>query len=91
MRLAMKDKLPDTIINKKKVGLEMPYSKWLKTDLRELMMDYLGQDNIEKTGLFNPAPIKKLIDDHVSGKADNGRPLWGLLNYMMWHRLYIEK
>lgn len=90
MRLAMKDKLPESIINKKKVGLEMPYSRWLKTELRELMMDYLGTDNIKKTGIFRPEPIQALIDDHIAGKSDNGRPLWGLLNYMMWHRLYIE-
>lgn len=91
MRLAMKNKLPDSILNKKKVGLEMPYSKWLKSELRDLMTEYLGRENIEKTGIFNPMPIQKLIDDHISGRSDNGRPLWGLLNYMMWHRLYIEQ
>lgn len=90
MREAMKGKLPDSIINKKKVGLEMPYSKWLKTELNELMMDYLGRENLEKVGIFKPEPIQMLIDDHVSGKRDNGRPLWGLLNFMMWHRIYIE-
>ena len=90
MRLAMEDKLPDSILNKKKVGLEMPYSKWLKNELRDLMLEYLGPDNIRKTGIFRPEPVQALIDDHVAGRRDNGRALWGLLNYMMWHRLYIE-
>jgi len=90
MRLAMKDKLPNSIINKKKVGLEMPYSKWLKNELLELMMKYLGPENINNTGLFKPERVKGLIDEHLSGKRDNGRALWGMLNYMMWYELYIQ-
>jgi asparagine synthase (glutamine-hydrolysing) len=90
MREAMKNDLPATILNKKKVGLEMPYSKWLKTELRDLMMTYLGPENIKKTGIFSPEPVAVLISDHLSGKRDNGRPLWGMLNYMMWHELYIQ-
>ncbi len=90
MRLAMQNDLPDSILNKKKVGLEMPYSRWLKHELNDLMKHYLGPDNLMATGLFKPGPIKQLIDNHESGRVDNGRPLWGLLNYMMWHELYIE-
>ncbi len=90
MRLAMENDLPESILNKKKVGLEMPYSRWLKDELKDLMLRYLGPENIKKTGIFRPQAISALIEDHLSGKRDNGRPLWGLLNYMMWHELYIE-
>ena len=90
MRLAMQHDLPASIVNKKKVGLEMPYSRWLKHELNGLLMQYLGPQHIEETGIFQPEPIKNLIDNHMSGKQDNGRPLWGLMNYMMWHELHIE-
>ncbi|MEZ5777497.1 MAG: asparagine synthase (glutamine-hydrolyzing) [Paracoccaceae bacterium] len=90
MRRAMEGLLPPSILNKKKVGLEMPYSRWLKNELRDLMMKYLGPENISRTGLFRPDAVQALIDDHLNGKRDNGRPLWGLLNYMMWHELYIQ-
>ncbi|NOD49757.1 MULTISPECIES: asparagine synthase (glutamine-hydrolyzing) [unclassified Ruegeria] len=90
MRRAMENALPDSILNKKKVGLEMPYSSWLKAELKDLMMRYLGPENIRRTGLFRVQAVQTLIDDHVTGKRDNGRPLWGLLNYMMWYELYID-
>ncbi|WP_138935628.1 asparagine synthase (glutamine-hydrolyzing) [Roseovarius arcticus] len=90
MRRAMENELPASILDKKKVGLEMPYSRWLKHELKDLMMQYLGPENIGKTGLFRPQAIKALIDDHIAGRRDNGRPLWGLLNYMMWYELYIQ-
>ena len=90
MRRAMENALPDSILNKKKVGLEMPYSRWLKAELKDLMMRYLGPENIRRTGLFRVQAVQTLIDDHVTGKRDSGRPLWGLLNYMMWYELYID-
>jgi len=90
MRRAMEDDLPDSILNKKKVGLEMPYSRWLKDELKDLMLRYLGPENVEKVGLFRAQAVQRLIDDHLTGRRDNGRPLWGLLNYMMWYELYID-
>ncbi len=89
MRRAMEGILPPAILNKKKVGLEMPYSRWFKNELNDIMMDYLGPQKILAVGLFRPEAVNKLIDDHLNGRIDNGRALWGLLNYMMWHELYI--
>ncbi|MCB2110928.1 MAG: asparagine synthase (glutamine-hydrolyzing) [Defluviimonas sp.] len=90
MRRAMKGRLPDEILDKKKVGLEMPYSRWLKSELKDLMMCYLGPENIARTGLFRAEAVAELIDAHLQGRRDNGRALWGMLNYMMWHELYIQ-
>jgi asparagine synthase (glutamine-hydrolysing) len=90
MREAMRPYLPESILNKKKVGLEMPYSRWLKDELNDLMMDYLGPENLKRTRIFKPEGIQTMIDEHVGGRRDNGRPLWGLLNFMMWHELHIN-
>jgi asparagine synthase (glutamine-hydrolysing) len=89
MRRAMQGILPPTILNKKKVGLEMPYSRWLKNELKDLLMKYCGPRRVAETGLFRPEAMKHLIDEHLSGRRDHGRALWGLLNYMMWLEMYI--
>ena len=89
MRRAMEGILPKAILNKKKVGLEMPYSRWLKNELKALLWTYLGPKRIADTGLFRPEVVQALIDDHVAGRHDHGRALWGLLNYMIWFELYI--
>ena len=54
------------------------------------MMDYLGPENLKRTRIFKPEGIQTMIDEHVGGRRDNGRPLWGLLNFMMWHELHIN-
>jgi len=78
-------------LNKKKVGLEIPYSYWLKHELKDLMTSYLGPKRISDSGLFRPDSVQKLVTEHLEGRVDHGRALWGLLNYMMWLELYIPK
>ena len=89
MRRAMQDILPVEILNKKKVGLEMPYSRWFKNELKDLLVQYLGPTRIAERGLFKPQSVQAVVDEHIMGRRDNGRALWGLLNYMVWLDLYI--
>jgi asparagine synthase (glutamine-hydrolysing) len=90
MRRAMEGILPPAILNKKKVGLEIPYSRWFKNELKEVLLDTLTPTRLAATGLFEPGPVQAIVADHMAGRVDYGRALWGLLNYMMWHNLYIE-
>ena len=88
MREALTGVLPDSILNKKKVGLEMPYARWLRSEMRDLTDRYLGPANIEATGLFRPEAVGQLVEEHLSGRRDHGRALWGLLNVMLWLEIY---
>jgi asparagine synthase (glutamine-hydrolysing) len=89
MRKALAQVLPPEILNKKKVGLEMPYSRWFKHELKDLMLGYLAPDRVAATGLFRGDGVRTLVQQHLDGKADHGRAIWGLLNYMMWLELYF--
>lgn len=88
MRHALQGVLPKSILDKKKVGLEMPYSRWFRGELRDLLDDYLSRERAEATGLFRPDALRALVDEHQAGRFDHGRALWGLLNYMMWLERY---
>jgi asparagine synthase (glutamine-hydrolysing) len=81
--------LPPEILNKKKVGLEMPYSRWFKSELKDMIEHYLGPEKISDRGLLRPEAVRALVEEHMEGRRDHGRALWGLLNYMVWLELYI--
>jgi len=89
MKEAMKGMLPETIINKKKIGLEIPYSKWLCNEMKELMLDHLSKDSLNRVPFINKDYVHLVIQEHLSQKKDNGRELWGLLNFVIWHKLYF--
>jgi asparagine synthase (glutamine-hydrolysing) len=60
----------------RKQGFEIPGNVWL--DGREMsawLDDALSPRRLEATGFFRPAPVRKMIDDQLSGKANNERIL----------------
>lgn len=71
------------------MGMEMPYSRWLTAELRDVLEDYCGPERITAVGLFRPEAVQTLVGEHLSRRHDHGRPLWALLNFMMWHEAYI--
>jgi asparagine synthase (glutamine-hydrolysing) len=90
LKRAMKGVLPRKILAKKKVGLEMPYSRWLRSEMREFAEEVLSQESTRNTEVLDPAGVTRLWSDHQSGASDNGRALWGLVNYVLWHRTYVQ-
>ena len=76
LRSAMKGRLPEAVLRKKKVGLEMPYSRWMRRELREFAGDVLLSPTVKATGLFDPSEIQRLWSEH---SGDGGRSWPALL------------
>ena len=87
----MADKLPKKIVYRAKKGFGMPIGKWLRSELKEMMSDYLSEERVRRAGLLNFPYVKKLMDDHFSGKRDNRKYLWTLLCFEMWREKWLEK
>jgi asparagine synthase (glutamine-hydrolysing) len=82
--------LPPGIADRRKKGFGIPLARWLKTDLRELLLAELATDRLVRQGLFRPAPVEALVREHLSGRRDNRKQLWTLLAFQLWHRHYVE-
>lgn len=89
LREAMKGILPPAILSKKKVGLEMPYSSWFRTSMKDFAYDSIFSSRVCSCGLLNRTGIQTLWNDHQAMRTDNGRALWGILNYALWYDMYI--
>ncbi len=78
------------ILTRKKRGFPVPLSLWFRKEARAFVRDLLSPDGVRKRGLFNPAFVQALLDEHDTGAADYGSLLWGLVSLEIWHRLYID-
>lgn len=87
----LKNKLPNSIVNKKKVGLEMPYSIWIKNELNDMINKYLNYKSVSEIPILNYYYIEKIINDHLDNLEDNGRKIWSLINYVIWYKIFISK
>jgi asparagine synthase (glutamine-hydrolysing) len=89
LREAMRGILPDPIIAKKKIGFDMPFGKWIKSELYEFMRDALSSQRLRQSSLFDLNYVERMIDDHVACRRNNARALWGLLNFALWYDAYM--
>jgi asparagine synthase (glutamine-hydrolysing) len=75
--------LPNEIVHRRKRGLSVPISRWLRGPLREWAMATLVSGRLERVGISNAA-AQSLFTEHCAGKADYGRALWTLLVLSEW-------
>jgi asparagine synthase (glutamine-hydrolysing) len=89
----MEGVLPDTIIYRKdKLGHSIPLKNWIRDDrqVKEMVLDYLSGETIRKRGLFRPAYIAELTNDHLSKRRNNSHRLWTLAVLEMWLRHNLD-
>ncbi|HEX9983065.1 MAG TPA: asparagine synthase (glutamine-hydrolyzing) [Thermoanaerobaculia bacterium] len=89
LREAMRGILPDEVLTQKKAGFGAPADHWLANDLREMVDDLLDERTIRARGLFNPAAVRRLIEEQRSGRNDWSLQLWQLLTLELWMREYM--
>jgi asparagine synthase (glutamine-hydrolysing) len=91
-REAMKEYLPPYILNKDKRGWFSPAGKWLRRGLKDLAYEVLSPNYCPETKeYFNFAEIRKILDDHISGKEYNLDMIWSLISFQIWYRQFIKK
>jgi len=80
----MKDKLPAAILNRKKIGFDIPAHDWLRGPLRGLLTDSLRYGAAEYGELFRSEVINAFLQRHLEKKANVGYHLWGLMVLFLW-------
>jgi len=90
LKRAVRNLLPTKVLRKPKTGFGIPLSKWLKTELSDMLRGTLLDRISEKRNLFKPAFLQKLVEEHVSGSRDWSTRLWALLILELWFREFVD-
>jgi len=88
LRNLMRDKLPHTILNKSKQGLDIPVHDWLRGHLKPLLLDTLTQRAVEESGILRWPQVESILRQHMERKANFGYHLWGMLMLFLWMRQF---
>jgi asparagine synthase (glutamine-hydrolysing) len=86
LRRAFAADLPPEVSGRGKAGFGVPLGRWFRSDLREVAHDLLSTDH----GWFRADIVRRLLDEHGSGRADHGHRLWCLLMLELWVREHVE-
>jgi asparagine synthase (glutamine-hydrolysing) len=91
LRRAAAPLLPRSIVYGKKRGFSIPAAAWLRGELEPFARQTLAATTLRRQGFFEPRVVSRLLDDHVSGREDRSRQLWGLLAFTLWHERHVER
>jgi asparagine synthase (glutamine-hydrolysing) len=75
--------LPNNIVNRRKRGLSVPISSWLRGPLKEWATTTLEKGRLEQLGIHAPAALE-FFAEHCQRKSDHSRALWTLLVLAEW-------
>lgn len=79
-------RLPSEILRRPKVGFRVPLNEWFRGELRDLASELPGASGIGSSGWFNAAAVRRVVDDHLSGRDHLGGVVWSLAAFDLWWR-----
>ena len=85
------DLLPKSIQTRRKMGFGVPLDHWFRGSLRSLLVDTLLQQKSLDRGYFDPAAVRRLVDEHTTAQWDHSARLWLLLVFELWHQKFVDQ
>jgi asparagine synthase (glutamine-hydrolysing) len=90
LRKAVEPLLPREVVHGKKRGFSIPAAAWLRGELAPFARETLSPETLRRQGYLQPAAVQRVLDDHVAGREDLSRQIWGLLAFTLWHERHVE-
>lgn len=81
--------IPANLIDRPKMGFGIPRAEWLRTEMKELVIDTLTDTTASQRGWLDPVQVKKVLDFHMSGQ-DKDNLIWPMLMLELWARTWLD-
>jgi asparagine synthase (glutamine-hydrolysing) len=78
------------ILERKKIGFDIPLGPWLRSELREFAEDVLSPERLKSHGYFNETYVRRILDEHMSGAHNHRQLLWPLIIFQFWYDRYLK-
>jgi asparagine synthase (glutamine-hydrolysing) len=88
----MTGELPNEIVFRKdKLGHSVPMKNWMRESvaIQTLFKEYLSSEIVRRRGLFEPAVISRMLDEHQRKTHNHSHRLWSLLVFELWCRTHL--
>jgi asparagine synthase (glutamine-hydrolysing) len=87
---AVKDLIPDEILNRQKQGFGVPIQEWINQQLRPRIRETLMDSRTRQRGFIDQHYVEVLLDEHERGRRDHSSGLWSLLMLELWIRTFVD-
>jgi asparagine synthase (glutamine-hydrolysing) len=91
LKRALKNTLPDSILNRGKYGFAAPVASWFRGELRSVASEVLLDSKTMSRGIFSRVGVENMLEEHTSGRVNHGDHIWELLVLELWFRTYVDR
>jgi len=76
--------VPPALTERPKQGFSVPIAEWLRGPLKAWAEDYLAEERLRRQGLFEPAQVRLMWEQHRSGWRKHTKLIWAMLVFQTW-------
>jgi asparagine synthase (glutamine-hydrolysing) len=84
LREVLRRYVPDSIVDRPKMGFGVPVREWLAGPLREWSRDILTPARLRRDGFFRPEAVGRLWERQQAGESRREDVLWSLVMFHAW-------
>ena len=86
LKAAVRDLLPDEIIDRPKRGFGVPLDRWFREDLKDYVASTLGAADARVKDHLAPEAVDRILAEHQARTRNHGHALWTLLTLEVFLR-----
>ena len=76
--------VPRVLVDRPKRGFFLPIGQWLRGPLRGWAEELLAPARLAEDGLLAVQPVRRVWEEHVSGRRDCTLQVWTILMFQAW-------
>jgi len=81
--------VPESMMNRPKMGFGVPVQTWLKGELRPLFDEVMGEEAIRKQPWLEPASLLRLRRDYLEGRLEDFERIWFVFTFLQWAKRWM--
>ena len=81
--------VPKELLDRPKMGFAIPRAEWIRTGMKDLVLDTLLDSRTHNRGWFNSNSTKEIIKTHLNGR-DVDQIIWPMLMLELWARTWLD-
>jgi asparagine synthase (glutamine-hydrolysing) len=89
LKRALAGVIPDRVLKREKKGFGVPINEWMLDRLGGFVEDALLNSALRRRDLFDYDFVKRMLNEHRTGRTNYAFFLWSLLNLTLWYEQWI--